>query len=420
MPTPEDYALAAASSANDALLSALLATAKSVITSEDEVAAAQWAADAYTYMLNCQNGVSIVNNNTSIEASILALTTDFSTKYLGSSATAPITTQVGAQYWNSTSNLMYTWNGTSWIIPVPVFDGNINAGTSNVPIGKIQLRRDLAGSWLVANPLLGIGEFGIETDTRFIKLGDGLSHWIDLPYISLPKSSISGINNIDNTSDVNKPVSISQATAIQIALNTAKAYMDTSSLGHLIDVGEYAVSITNAYPITGGTGILGAILKGNVFNIIGSGIINSYTLSTGDSLRAVVDNPSQSDTDWIVTTKPLSNTKPYVVVLNIPGSVMSDFVFPSHIFTLPVSFAIDFALSKAHSRIYATNNFVFTIRKNGINIGTLKFATGTSIGVFVATSTPSFIAGDIIEIKSQLISDPSLSDVTISLLGSRI
>ena len=123
MPTPEDYALAAASSANDALLSALLATSKSVLTNEDEVAAAQWAADAYTYMLNCQNGVSIVNNNTSIEASILALVTDFSTKYLGSHPTAPLTSQEGAQYWNSSDNLLYTWNGTSWIIPVPVFDG---------------------------------------------------------------------------------------------------------------------------------------------------------------------------------------------------------------------------------------------------------------------------------------------------------
>lgn len=418
MPTPEDYALAAASSANDALLSALLATAKSVLTSEDEVAAAQWAADAYTYMLNCQNGVSIVNNNTSIEASILALVTDFSTKYLGSSATAPVTTQVGAQYWNSTSNLMYTWNGTSWST-IPVFDGNINAGTSSVPVGKIQLRRDLAGSWTVANPILGLGELGIESDTGYIKIGNGTSNWVDLAYSGSPKSSV-GLGNVANVAPIDMIVSTAQALADQAILTEAKAYTDTSDLNHFIDVGEYSVSLTNAYPIDGGTGTLGAILRGNVFNIIGSGTINSYTLSTGDSLRALVDNPSQSDTDWLVTTKPLTNTKPYIVVLNIPGSVMSDFVFPSHIFTLSVSFAIDFALSKAHSRIYATNNFVFTIRKNGINIGTLTFATGTSIGVFVATSTSSFIAGDIIEIKSQLISDPSLSDVTISLLGSRI
>ena len=418
MPTPEDYALAAASSANDALLSALLSTAKSVLTSEDEVAAAQWAADAYTYMLNCQNGVSIVNNNTTIEASILALATDFATKYLGSFATAPVTTQEGVQYWNSTDNLMYTWNGASWST-IPVFDGNINAGTSSVPVGKIQLRRDLAGSWTVANPILGLSELGIESDTGYIKIGNGTSNWVDLAYSGSPKSSV-GLGNVANVAPIDMIVSTAQALADQAILTEAKAYTDTSDLNHFIDVGEYSVSLTNAYPIDGGTGTLGAILRGNVFNIIGSGTINSYTLSTGDSLRALVDNPSQSDTDWLITIKPLTNTKPYIVVLNIPGSVMGDFVFPSHIFTLPVSFAIDFALSKAHSRIYATNNFVFTIRKNGINIGTLTFATGTSIGVFVATSTSSFIAGDIIEIKSQLISDPSLSDVTISLLGSRI
>ena len=180
MSTPENYALAAASSANDALLSALLATAKSVLTSEDQVAAAQWAADAYTYMLNSSSSVNIVNNNSAIESSILSLASDFSSKYLGSRTTHPITNIVGVQYWNSTESLMYTWNGTSWIIPTPIFDGNVNAGKSSVPNGKVQLRRDLAGSWTVANPILGLGELGIESDTGFIKIGNGTSNWINL------------------------------------------------------------------------------------------------------------------------------------------------------------------------------------------------------------------------------------------------
>ena len=420
MPTPEDYALAAASSANDALLSALLATAKSVLTSEDEVAAAQWAADAHAYMLNCQNGVSIVNNNAAIEAAVLALSTDFATKYLGSHATAPVTTQEGAQYWNSTSNLMYTWNGSSWTIPVPVFDGLINAGTSSTPVGKVQLRRDLAGSWTVANPILSIGELGIETDTGFVKIGNGTSAWVDLLYSGSPKSAISGINNVDNTSDINKPVSTLQTAAITASLNTAKAYTDTSNLGHLVDVGGYNVALTNAYPITGGTGALGAILKGNVFNITNSGTINTINLLTGDSLRALVDNPTQSDTDWLITTKPVSNSKPYIVVLNIPNNVISDYNFPAHIFTLTTLFPINFSLSKAHSRVYSTNTFIFTIKKNGISVGTITFAANATVGTFIAASAITFYAGDILEISSQVTPDASLSDISISLLGSRI
>ena len=420
MPTPEDYALAAASSANDALLSALLATAKSVLTSEDQVAAAQWAADAYTYMLNCQNGVSIVNNNSSIESAILALATDFSTKYLGSHPTAPVTTQEGSQYWNSTDNLMYTWNGTSWTIPVPVFDGIINAGTSSVPVGKVQLRRDLAGSWTVANPILGIGELGIETDTGFIKIGNGTSAWVDLSYSGSPKSAITGIENVNNTSDANKPVSTLQATAIQTALNAAKAYTDTSGLGHLIDVGEYAVSVTNAYPTTGGTGTLGTILKGNVFTVIGSGIINTLTIKQHDTLRALVDNPTQDNADWLISSNPVTVSKPYIILLNIPGMVVQDYYYPLHIFTIPVSYTINFTSSIARSKIYPTNAFEFTILKNGISVGTLSFAAGSIYGVFSSTVACSVIAGDTLEFKSQLVSDPTFSDVSISLYGTRI
>lgn len=419
MPTPEDYALAAASSANDALLSALLATAKSVLTSEDQVAAAQWAADAYTYMLNCQNGVSIVNNNSSIEAAIVALATDFSTKYLGSYPTAPTTTQEGAQYWNSSDNLMYTWDGTSWIIPVPVFDGNINAGTSSVPVGKVQLRRDLAGSWIVANPILGLGELGIETDTGYIKIGDGSSHWIDLSYSGSPKSSV-GLGNVSNLAPEDLPVSTAQALADTAILNASKAYTDSSSAGHLIDVGEYAVSITNAYPTTGGTGTLGAILKGNVFTVIGSGTINTIPIKQHDTLRALVDDPTQDNADWLISSNPVTISKPYILLLNIPGMVVQDYYYPLHIFTVPVSYTINFTSSIARSKIYPTNAFEFAILKNGINVGTLSFAAGSIYGVFSSTVACSVIAGDTLEFKSQLESDPTFSDVSISLYGTRI
>jgi hypothetical protein len=47
---------------------------------------------------------------------------------------------------------------------------------------QIQLRNDTAAAWTSANPVLGQGEIGIETDTRLIKLGDGINNWNDLEY----------------------------------------------------------------------------------------------------------------------------------------------------------------------------------------------------------------------------------------------
>jgi hypothetical protein len=49
---------------------------------------------------------------------------------------------------------------------------------------KILIRRDLAANWTSANPVLGDGEQGYETDTRKMKIGDGITNWINLPYFS--------------------------------------------------------------------------------------------------------------------------------------------------------------------------------------------------------------------------------------------
>ena len=48
---------------------------------------------------------------------------------------------------------------------------------------KIQLRNDTAANWRLQNPVLDVGELGIETDTKKIKMGDGKTYWNTLPYI---------------------------------------------------------------------------------------------------------------------------------------------------------------------------------------------------------------------------------------------
>jgi len=47
---------------------------------------------------------------------------------------------------------------------------------------RVQIRRDPSGKWIVNNPILLSGEFGYETDTAFMKIGDGATPWNYLPY----------------------------------------------------------------------------------------------------------------------------------------------------------------------------------------------------------------------------------------------
>lgn len=48
---------------------------------------------------------------------------------------------------------------------------------------QFKLRRGTAAQWTAANPVLNSGEPGIETDTSKMKVGNGISAWIALPYI---------------------------------------------------------------------------------------------------------------------------------------------------------------------------------------------------------------------------------------------
>jgi hypothetical protein len=47
---------------------------------------------------------------------------------------------------------------------------------------QIQLRNDSASNWTAANPVLALGEFGLERNTGQFKIGNGTSTWNALPY----------------------------------------------------------------------------------------------------------------------------------------------------------------------------------------------------------------------------------------------
>lgn len=143
-------------------------------------------------------------------------------------------------------------------------------------IRTIRIRRDTASNWNQKNPILKLGEPGLETDTRKLKFGDGVSTWNNLLYtgsdtdstilleniddrvasllkagsnivisyddnsdslvidaINIPQSKNDlGLGNVDNTSDIDKPVSVSQANADiaiqQLAASDASVKMESA------------------------------------------------------------------------------------------------------------------------------------------------------------------------------------------------
>ena len=55
--------------------------------------------------------------------------------------------------------------------------------TNSVKV-TLQIRHDEAADWVTRNPILAQGEYGLETDTFLIKVGDGVRDWAHLPYLN--------------------------------------------------------------------------------------------------------------------------------------------------------------------------------------------------------------------------------------------
>jgi len=109
-----------------------------------------------------------------------------------------------------------------------------------------------------------------------------------------------GLGNVDNTSDVNKPVSTAQAAADTAVLNASKSYADGLVTGLLDDRGNYDAS-SNLFPSSGGSGVAGAILKGDLWTVNVAGTLGGVSVTNGDVVRALTDSPGQTASNWAVS-----------------------------------------------------------------------------------------------------------------------
>ena len=66
---------------------------------------------------------------------------------------------------------------------------------TNSVLATLQIRHDTSANWLTRNPVLAQGEYGLETNTFLIKVGDGVRDWEHLPYLNKLDASYFKWNN---------------------------------------------------------------------------------------------------------------------------------------------------------------------------------------------------------------------------------
>ena len=96
----------------------------------------------------------------------------------------------------------------------------------------LQLKRGTAERWATVNPILAIGEPGFVYDSNQLKIGDGVSAWNELPYISGSTVNLTPVDGSlvikDNTIDI----AISAEPGNALTKKADGLYVGTSTSGN--------------------------------------------------------------------------------------------------------------------------------------------------------------------------------------------
>jgi hypothetical protein len=114
------------------------------------------------------------------------------------------------------------------------------------------------------------------------------------------------------------------------SVKAVKDYADGIVVGLLDDRGNYDAS-SNLFPSTGGSGVAGAVLKGDLWYISVTGTLGGVSVPVGASVRALADTPAQTSTNWSILNVGLGFTPENVVnkSTNVTTDGASDTKYPS-------------------------------------------------------------------------------------------
>lgn len=111
--------------------------------------------------------------------------------------------------------------------------------------------------------------------------------------------------------------------------NAVKAYADLLVAGLLRDRGNYNAS-SNLFPTTGGSGTGGAVMQGDLWYINVAGTLGGSSVLVGYSIRALVDTPGQTSTNWAILNVGLGFVPENVANKSTNGALgTSDTLYPS-------------------------------------------------------------------------------------------
>lgn len=96
--------------------------------------------------------------------------------------------------------------------------------------GTIRVRQDTAENWESKNSVLAAGEFGFDTTNYLLKIGDGVTAWVDLTAIKFDGASVAAYSYI--AEEATKANGYTRGGEIDRALKSIIARLDALEGGN--------------------------------------------------------------------------------------------------------------------------------------------------------------------------------------------
>lgn len=126
-------------------------------------------------------------------------------------------------------------------------------------VTQIQVRRGTASQWTSTNPTLAAGEWGFETDTGKVKIGNGSTAWTSLSYIGAGDVTLTGVQTLTNKT-LTAPI-ITLATNAQTGTTYTLVLTDQSDIVEMNNASSNTLTIPLNSSVAFPTGTVITVLQ---------------------------------------------------------------------------------------------------------------------------------------------------------------
>jgi len=197
---------------------------------------------------------------------------------------------------------------------------------------RIQVRRGTGAAWTTSNTVLDVGEFGYNTTTNQLKIGNGSTSWNDLTYFVTDSGLENSLDDYIELSDKGAANGVAELDGSSNVLTTTAVVFE----GSIADAHETTLQVTNptadrtiTIPDSTGTIIL-ADGSGNV-TITGNLTVSGQTTTASTSILVInsfIFEGTDNDHETTLTiTDPTADRT--ITLPNVSGTVVTAGNFPS-------------------------------------------------------------------------------------------